>query len=121
MSRQYNPVFTFVACVIFAVACIAAFLWDMHPIRDLSRWQSWIALALLLAGALFASIKPEIPKLAFAVMQLTAASISNFYQIGKILEGGTKTQFYDRLIFIIAGVAVTAAAFEAIFKAEDEE
>lgn len=94
---------------------MAALVFLAIPSGD-RREVAWAFWGLVFAGALCALGAAVIPKLLVACFQVLLAGASNYYQLSKLVEAGAQTQVYDRLTFIVAGVAVMATGFKTLSK-----
>jgi hypothetical protein len=73
-----------------------------------SQDRGILCFGFLLWGVVYFCYKETKWSFAFGLVQLVSAMWSNWYQLSKLAEDGLQKQFYDRLVFVAAGIAVIA-------------
>jgi hypothetical protein len=74
-----------------------------------------ICFAFFIWGLAYYAAKARTNKLLFAFLQIVVALGTEWYQTGKFAEEMTKTQAFDRWVFIIVGVLVIGNGLEKIY------
>jgi hypothetical protein len=73
----------------------------------------------LLWGFAYYALKERIPKAWLGLLQIAVGLGSDWYQIGKLAQDGTKTLLNDRITFIVAGLVVIGNGIGTIAKANE--
>ena len=88
--------------------------------RDAYLDRFLICFAFFVWGLAYYAVKTRTNKLLFAFLQITVALGTEWYQTGKFAEEVTKTQIFDRWLFIIVGVLVIGNGLEKIYEESEK-
>lgn len=81
--------------------------------------RGWACFSFLLWGFAYYALKERIPKGWWGLLQIAVGLGSDWYQIGKLAQDGTKTLLNDRITFIVAGLVVIGNGIGTIVKASE--
>jgi len=86
----------------------------------LAELRGLICWIFVFLGGVWFLVKRGLPKSVIGAIEVTAAFLSNYHQLGKLIQS-PGYDVYERLTFIVAGLAVTAKGFEHIAEGWNKE
>jgi hypothetical protein len=104
-------------CLLVVLCAIGFFYLFTGDSGNLRLMREVACLPLFILACVYAFLKLQGFKITFAALEVLAAIANTYYQVGRIADDPSHSQFYDRLVFIVAGIAVMGNGLKKFLEA----